>query len=233
MSSRMGRARLLRAALVKGNKNRTTMNYLTQSRVVCRRHASLRLPTPVLMEGPFPELFGVRMRHDIKGSPLSGGRQRPYLPELLLVVRNGQSPGRQAMNTGQTENNSKREHATKPSPLAKSKHCHGSRRAPRDRFNTAVFVWVLTVLVAAAQPRLEPLRTGRWPEFTYGAAAHDVKVVGKYAYVAMGYGGLAVIDVSNPTNCVRVGGWDTEGWGYSVAVVGNYATSPMMMRVCR
>src|SRR5262245_54864086 len=96
-------------------------------------------------------------------------------------------------------------------------------RAPCDRFNAAVLAWALTVLGVPAQPRLEPLGTGRWPGFTYGAAAHDVKVVGKYAYVAMGYGGLAVIDVSNPTNCVRVGGWDSGGWGYSVAVVGNYA----------
>jgi hypothetical protein len=34
---------------------------------------------------------------------------------------------------------------------------------------------------------------------------------------------LQVIDVSNPTNCVRVGGYDTSGSAYGVAVSGNYA----------
>ena len=39
----------------------------------------------------------------------------------------------------------------------------------------------------------------------------------------MGMPGLQVIDVSNPTNCVRVGGYDTGGTAYGVAVAGNYA----------
>ena len=36
--------------------------------------------------------------------------------------------------------------------------------------------------------------------------AGDVQVVGNYAYVALGGGGMGVFDVSNPTNVVRVGG---------------------------
>jgi hypothetical protein len=35
--------------------------------------------------------------------------------------------------------------------------------------------------------------------------------------------GLQVIDVSNPTNCVRVGGYDTIGAATGVAVSGNFA----------
>ncbi len=35
--------------------------------------------------------------------------------------------------------------------------------------------------------------------------------------------GLQVIDVSKPTNCVRVGGYNAGGLAYGVAVVGNYA----------
>ena len=77
----------------------------------------------------------------------------------------------------------------------------------------------------AAQPQLQTLLGGKWPKFARGSAA-DVTVVGNYAYLALSgseYGGLAVIDISDPTNCVDVGGYNTSGWAYSVAVAGNYA----------
>ena len=47
-------------------------------------------------------------------------------------------------------------------------------------------------------------------------------VSGNYACVADWGAGLQVIDVSNPANCVRVGGYDT-GFAVGVAVSGNYA----------
>jgi hypothetical protein len=50
-----------------------------------------------------------------------------------------------------------------------------------------------------------------------------VAVAGNYAYVADGLAGLQVIDVSNPANCVRVGGHDTSGAAYDVEISGNYA----------
>jgi hypothetical protein len=50
-----------------------------------------------------------------------------------------------------------------------------------------------------------------------------VAVAGNYAYVADEYAGLQVIDVSSPTNCVRVGGYDIDGLAYGVAVAGSYA----------
>ena len=52
---------------------------------------------------------------------------------------------------------------------------------------------------------------------------HDVEVVGNYAYVALSQAGLTVLDVSNPTNCLPVGGCDTPGHAYGVAVSGTYA----------
>jgi len=57
---------------------------------------------------------------------------------------------------------------------------------------------------------------------TSGWAA-GVAVSGNYAYVADGYFGLQVINVSNPANPQRVGGYDTSGFAYRVAVSGNYA----------
>jgi hypothetical protein len=50
-----------------------------------------------------------------------------------------------------------------------------------------------------------------------------VAVSGNYAYVADYDAGLQVIDVSNPGNCVRVGGYDTSGNAIGVVVSGNYA----------
>jgi len=46
-----------------------------------------------------------------------------------------------------------------------------------------------------------------------------VALSGNYAYVADYDRGLQVIDVRNPTNCVRVGGYDTRGLAFGVAVV--------------
>jgi hypothetical protein len=39
----------------------------------------------------------------------------------------------------------------------------------------------------------------------------DVAVSGSYAYVADGYGGLRIINVSNPSNPTEVGFYDTPG----------------------
>jgi hypothetical protein len=50
-----------------------------------------------------------------------------------------------------------------------------------------------------------------------------VAVSGHYAYVADWDAGLQVIDVSDPANPRRVGGYDTPGYALGVAVSGNYA----------
>ncbi len=49
----------------------------------------------------------------------------------------------------------------------------------------------------AAPPSLQlhPLGRGNWPALPRGGQATDVKVVGNYAYVALGSAGLAVFDV--------------------------------------
>ena len=59
----------------------------------------------------------------------------------------------------------------------------------------------------AAPASLQPLLQGKWPS---SGNARGVTVSGNYAYVADLFAGLQVIDVSNPTNCVRVGGYDTS-----------------------
>ena len=75
----------------------------------------------------------------------------------------------------------------------------------------------------AAPPSLQPLvHAGKWPTMP-GGTALDVKVEDNYAYVALGAAGLVVIDVSNPANPVRVGGYTNGGFTRSVAASGNYA----------
>ena len=78
--------------------------------------------------------------------------------------------------------------------------------------------------IRAASASLQPLvSAGRWNHPQPGSHSH-VAVVGNYAYVA-GWHDLNVIDVRNPGNPVRVGGydfgnlWETSG----LAVSGGYA----------
>jgi hypothetical protein len=48
-------------------------------------------------------------------------------------------------------------------------------------------------------------------------------VAGNYAYVAAGYSGLRVIDVSNPTEPIETGFYITPGIAHSVAISGRFA----------
>jgi len=54
-------------------------------------------------------------------------------------------------------------------------------------------------------------------------SAYNVAVSGSYAYVADGYSGFRVIDVSTPSTPVEVGFLDTPGIAKGVAVSGGYA----------
>jgi hypothetical protein len=89
---------------------------------------------------------------------------------------------------------------------------------------TTLILLALGLQTAPAQPRIQQLSNGHWPDLMRGQAG-DVKIVGHYAYVASGSSGLTILDVSNPTNCVRVGASANAAQGYAVgvAVAGNWA----------
>ncbi|MDH6098425.1 hypothetical protein NWP21_06125 [Anabaenopsis sp. FSS-46] len=53
--------------------------------------------------------------------------------------------------------------------------------------------------------------------------AYGVQVVGNYAYIANGLGGLQIIDISDPANPTFTGVYNTIGDAEGVQVVGNYA----------
>ena len=72
----------------------------------------------------------------------------------------------------------------------------------------------LGLMVLAAPGQADEVvveRVGQWPRWQRGEAM-GVAVSGNYAYVADARAGLQVIDVSDPANPRRVGGYDTSGW---------------------
>jgi len=64
-----------------------------------------------------------------------------------------------------------------------------------------------------------PFQVGQYA----GLECYSVAVSGHYAYVAADYPPLTVLDVSTPSNPVRVGATTNQGPGLGVAVLGNYA----------
>ena len=65
-------------------------------------------------------------------------------------------------------------------------------------------------------------RVGTWPDFTRGPAL-DVAVSGQYAYVAIGEGGLLILDISDPTQPMRVGSYLPAGRTEQVQIVDSLA----------
>src|SRR5688572_17388287 len=90
-----------------------------------------------------------------------------------------------------------------------------------------LFFWILlplqnSLLAASSAPHLRPLGRGEWVAPT-NSDAFAVQVIDNKAYVALRYGGMAVIDVRDPERPVHLGGCDTPGAASSIAVAGNYA----------
>lgn len=71
------------------------------------------------------------------------------------------------------------------------------------------------LLILPSAQAADPALVGQWPGLPRGKA-RDVFVVGTTAYVAIGLGGLAIFDVSNPANPTRRGGYGTSGFANAV-----------------
>lgn len=54
-------------------------------------------------------------------------------------------------------------------------------------------------------------------------AIRDIEIDGAFAYVAAGEGGLAIVDISNPTQPLLKATHETPGYAEGIAVSGNYA----------
>lgn len=82
---------------------------------------------------------------------------------------------------------------------------------------TAIVSFVLPSHPAKAQ---NISRVGQWPDFARGSAAASA-VTNNLAYVATSFG-LAIMDVSSPSNVMRLGDLNI-GWATDVKVAGGYA----------
>jgi hypothetical protein len=86
------------------------------------------------------------------------------------------------------------------------------------------------MLTRALALDVEVFKARKWPAYSRGPA-YAVAVQGDYAYVAAGptafmmreRGALIIIDIRDPANPQRVGGYATSGRAQGVAVAGNYA----------
>jgi formylglycine-generating enzyme required for sulfatase activity len=78
------------------------------------------------------------------------------------------------------------------------------------------------VAVLSVPVSLDPIFLSQWPGWPAGPFA-GVAVSGNHAFVASGGGGMQVIDVNDPFNPVRVGGYVSSGFAKAVALAGNYA----------
>src|SRR5678816_4596118 len=63
---------------------------------------------------------------------------------------------------------------------------------------------------------------GSWPGYSRGSAIH-VTVTNNLAYVSLNFAGLAIFDVSQPANPVRLGGLKLNAPTRAIQVLGNYA----------
>jgi hypothetical protein len=100
----------------------------------------------------------------------------------------------------------------------------GAKSPPASRHHCRVALalaaaWMLKQALALD---VEVVGMRKRPAHSRGPAV-TVAVQGDYAYVAAYTGGLIIIDIRDPANPQRVGGYDTSGAASGVAVVGNYA----------
>jgi len=86
-----------------------------------------------------------------------------------------------------------------------------SRRHCRSALALAA-AWMLTQALAldVEVVPFEVVPVGKWPAYSRGPAV-GLAVQSDRAYVAAGEGGLIIIDIRDPANPQRVGGYDTKG----------------------
>src|SRR5262245_23077545 len=98
----------------------------------------------------------------------------------------------------------------------------GVRQLFLNRASLLVALFSILVPVRLVAQDVDLMVRGKWPPFPRGPAV-AVALQNGYALVALRDAGLATIDVNNPANPQRVGGYATSGQARGVAVSGNYA----------
>ncbi|HMJ26086.1 MAG TPA: hypothetical protein VK475_09670, partial [Pyrinomonadaceae bacterium] len=88
------------------------------------------------------------------------------------------------------------------------------------------FAWIASMILALspsifAKGPVVLTQRGWWPGYLRGEA-NSVDVSGQYAYLGLFSGGMRVVDISDPANPRRVGGFEGPVIAH-VQVFGNYA----------
>lgn len=81
---------------------------------------------------------------------------------------------------------------------------------------------LLLLSICWAFPGTEVSLKGSFPGYSSGVA-NAIQTVGNLAYVAIGEGGLAIVNIADPAHPVRLGGYDTENYTSGLAIVGSLA----------
>jgi hypothetical protein len=98
-------------------------------------------------------------------------------------------------------------------------------RLPQVRLTMLAIGSALALGGVATPPGTAPAgmeRVGSWPGYARGPAL-DVALAGHFAYVAIGEGGLLVLDVADPAKPVRIGEYSPPGRTELVRVAGSRA----------
>jgi hypothetical protein len=88
---------------------------------------------------------------------------------------------------------------------------------PLVQFICGAFLCLLNSGAMAALSLAPVMQDGVWPPFPTGTP-RSVDVIGQYAYVTMWRSGLAVFDISNPSNIVQVGSVPTSNSAFEIVV---------------
>jgi hypothetical protein len=87
----------------------------------------------------------------------------------------------------------------------------------------SILLPILTLILVSTAQGQDSLHVSRLSQYANFDVAHGVAVYGSYAYLADEYGGLRIINISNPTAPVAAGYYDTPGSAYGVVISGQYA----------
>jgi hypothetical protein len=92
------------------------------------------------------------------------------------------------------------------------------------KMKTLKFVLVMLAIVGQSTAfAADPILIGSWPGYSTSGLAQDVAISGDYAYLADGFSGLQVINVSDPSHPFLAGNYTNGNFAAHVVVRGNYA----------
>lgn len=88
-----------------------------------------------------------------------------------------------------------------------------------DNLVVATSIGILTLNINTA---MQPVLIGSWDYDNNNGYSEDLLVDGDYVYVADGEDGLQIVNISDPSNPVGIGNYNSTGYSWGIAKSGNY-----------